>query len=83
MGSGFAGLWRRYSTVALLAIPLLLIALAAQLLGRVVLERIVIVLFINLIMVIALQVFMGNSGVVSFGHISFMGIAPMPRHCSQ
>ena len=74
MGSGFAGLWRRYSSVALLAIPLLLIALAAQLLGRVVLERIVIVLFINLIMVIALQVFMGNSGVVSFGHISFMGI---------
>jgi branched-chain amino acid transport system permease protein len=60
--------------VALLVIPLLLIALAAQLLGRVVLERIVIVLFINLTMVIALQVFMGNSGVVSFGHISFMGI---------
>ena len=74
MGSGFAGLSRRYSTVALLVIPLLLIALAAQLLGRVVLERIVIVLFINLTMVIALQVFMGNSGVVSFGHISFMGI---------
>ena len=74
MASRFADLSRRYSTVALLVVPLLLIALAAQLLGRVVLERIVIVLFINLTMVIALQVFMGNSGVVSFGHISFMGI---------
>lgn len=31
--------------------------------------------FLNLIMVVALQIFMGNSGVISFGHVSFMGIA--------
>lgn len=72
--SGFSVFARRYSTVALLVMPLLLIAVAVQLLGQVVLERIVIVLFINLIMVLALQIFMGNSGVVSFGHIAFMGI---------
>ncbi|MCK5315054.1 MAG: branched-chain amino acid ABC transporter permease [Anaerolineales bacterium] len=70
----FADFARRYSTVAILIIPLLLIAVAVQLLERVVLERIVIVMFINLIMVLALQMFMGNSGVVSFGHIAFMGI---------
>ena len=70
----FADFARRYSTVAILIIPLLLIAVVVQLLERVVLERIVIVMFINLIMVIALQMFMGNSGVVSFGHIAFMGI---------
>ena len=65
---------RRYSTVVILVIPLLLIAVVVQLLERVVLERIVIILFINLIMVLGLQMFMGNSGVLSFGHIAFMGI---------
>ncbi|HEX9870485.1 MAG TPA: branched-chain amino acid ABC transporter permease [Candidatus Tectomicrobia bacterium] len=70
----FADFARRYATVAILVIPLLLIAMVAQLLGQVVLQRITIVLFINLIMVIALQTFMGNSGVISFGHIAFMGI---------
>jgi len=64
----------RHSTVAILVIPLLLIAVAVQLIGQVVLERITIVLFINLVMVLALQVYMGNSGVASFGHIAFMGI---------
>ena len=74
MQTGLAGLARRYFTVAALLLPLLLIALAVQLAGKVVLERVAIVLFINLTMVLALQVFMGNSGVVSFGHTAFMGI---------
>src|SRR5574341_723934 len=69
-----ADLVQHYTPVAILVVPLLLIAVVAQLLGQIVLQRIVIVLFINLIMVIALQTFTGNSGVVSFGHISFMGI---------
>lgn len=72
--TGLADFVRRYSTVAILVVPLMLIAVAVQLLGQVVLQRIAIVLFINLIMVLALQIFMGNSGVVSFGHIAFMGI---------
>jgi branched-chain amino acid transport system permease protein len=65
----------RYATVLILTIPLILIALIVYLLGQVVLQRIVIVMFINLIMVLSLQMFTGNSGVVSFGHIAFMGIA--------
>lgn len=65
---------RQYATPVMLVIPLLLIAVAVELLDQVVLQRIVIVLFINLIMVLALQIFTGNSGVVSFGHIAFMGI---------
>lgn len=64
----------RNFTMAILVIPLLLIAIIAHFLGQVVFQRITIVLFINLIMVVGLQTFMGNSGVVSFGHISFMGI---------
>ena len=67
-------LMHRYSTLAVLLVPLLLIVLAADLFGQLVLQRIIIVLFINLMMVLALQIFMGNSGVVSFGHIAFMGI---------
>jgi len=71
----FADFLHRYATVVILVIPLILIALVVYLLDQVVLQRIVIVMFINLIMVLALQMFTGNSGVVSFGHIAFMGIA--------
>jgi branched-chain amino acid transport system permease protein len=71
----YAGFASRYATVLILAIPLILIALIVYLLGQVVMQRIVIVMFINLIMVLSLQMFTGNSGVVSFGHIAFMGIA--------
>jgi branched-chain amino acid transport system permease protein len=65
---------RRYIILPLLAVPLLLLALLAHLLGGIVLQRIVTVLFINLALVLGLQMFMGNSGVVSFAHIGFMGI---------
>ncbi|MBN2428280.1 MAG: branched-chain amino acid ABC transporter permease [Deltaproteobacteria bacterium] len=37
-------------------------------------QRIATVLCINLILVLGLQVFMGNSGILSFAHIGFMGI---------
>jgi len=70
-----SGFLRRYGTLIVLIVPLILIALFAYLIGQVVLQRIVIVMFINLILVLSLQMFTGNSGVVSFGHIAFMGIA--------
>lgn len=38
------------------------------------LERIVTNLCISLVLVLGLQVFMGNSGILSFAHIGFMGI---------
>lgn len=37
-------------------------------------ERIVIVFLIHLIVVLGLGIFIGNSGILSFGHLSFMGI---------
>jgi branched-chain amino acid transport system permease protein len=37
--------------------------------------RVAYAFFMNLVIAIGLQVFMGNTGVVSFGHVSFMGIA--------
>ncbi|MDE1172768.1 MAG: branched-chain amino acid ABC transporter permease [Parvibaculaceae bacterium] len=36
--------------------------------------RVAYVFFMNLTIAIGLQIFMGNTGIVSFGHISFMGI---------
>ena len=66
---------RRNSTLVLLLLPLILIALVVGLFGGALLERITIVLFINLALVLGLQVFMGNSGVLSFAQIGFMGIA--------
>lgn len=68
-------LFYRNSTLFILTIPLVLIALGVGLFGNALLERITIVLFINLILVLGLQVFMGNSGVLSFAQMGFMGIA--------
>jgi branched-chain amino acid transport system permease protein len=65
---------RRYATPAMLVVPLVLLALVVDLFGGVILGRIVTVLFINLALVLSLQMFMGNSGVASFAHIGFMGI---------
>jgi branched-chain amino acid transport system permease protein len=63
-----------YSTLLLLIGPLILLAVLTQLFAGTLLTRIVTVLFINLILVIGLQIFMGNSGVLSFSHIGYMGI---------
>ena len=42
--------------------------------GTVVFERIVTILFIYIILTVGLQIFMGNSGILSFAHIGFMCI---------
>ncbi len=65
---------QRLWPLLVLILPLLLIAILVQWLGGVVLQRIVTVMFINLILVLGLQMFSGNSGVLSFGHMAFMGI---------
>lgn len=51
-----------------------LLAVLTDLLSVALLDRIVTVLFINLILVLGLQMFMGNSGYLSFAHVGFMGI---------
>lgn len=45
-----------------------------QLLGGSTTETVLLIFLINLLVVLGLQVFTGNSGVVSFGHVAFMGI---------
>jgi branched-chain amino acid transport system permease protein len=65
---------REHSTLVILIVPLVLATILADVLNNSLFERIITVLFINLILVLGLQVFMGNSGILSFAHIGFMGI---------
>ena len=63
-----------FSTLAVLALLVLLIA-GVGIAGGTVLERVVIDTLIKLVVVLGLSVFVGNSGVLSFGHVSFGAIA--------
>src|SRR3970282_714086 len=63
-----------FNTPLTLAAGILLVAVVTELLGIPLLTRIVTVMFISLILVLGLQLFMGNSGILSFAHIGFMGI---------
>ncbi len=67
-------LTRRLTTLLVLLVGLLLVALSTDLFAGGVFERVVTVMFINMILVVGLQIFMGNSGLGSFGHIAFMAI---------
>jgi len=72
-----AGLWRfgrvELATVAVIAVLLLLIVLgAAQ--AAPAFQRTVTEALIDLVVVVGLYIFIGNSGVVSFGHVSFMAL---------
>jgi branched-chain amino acid transport system permease protein len=51
---------------------IVLIALIAALRNDVVFERVVTVMFIHLLLTVALQIFMGNSGLGSFGQYAFV-----------
>lgn len=73
--SRLADLWAPRALTALILIAgMLLLAIGTEAVGGRVFVRVVTVLFINLILVVGLQIFMGNSGLVSFGHVAFMGL---------
>jgi branched-chain amino acid transport system permease protein len=61
------------SSLALLAIVLVLVALIGATAGPVI-RTTVVTFFIYLVLVVGLQCFVGNSGVFSFGHVAFMAI---------
>lgn len=62
------------NTPLILIMGALLVALLTELLGIPLLTRIVTVMFVSIILVLGLQLYMGNSGILSFAHIGFMGI---------
>ena len=61
-------------TVALLGALVVLALFAAETLGIRLYDRILTNMFISVVLVLGLQIFMGNSGILSFAHIGFMGI---------
>lgn len=63
--------WR---IAVVLAGLLLLAPLIPLLTGRALHDRVVTELLINVVLVVGLQTFVGNSGIISFGHAGFMGI---------
>jgi branched-chain amino acid transport system permease protein len=65
---------KSWLTLLLLLLPVALLVLGAEQFGVRVFERIAINLCISLALVVGLQVFMGNSGILSFAHIGFMGV---------
>ncbi len=62
------------NTPLILAAGALLVAVLTELLGISLLTRIVTVMFVSIILVLGLQLYMGNSGILSFAHMGFMGI---------
>ncbi len=72
--SSFAGTGRKLIPLIGMIVGFGLIAVITSLLGIPLLDRIATVMFITLIMVLGLQMFMGNSGLLSFAHVGFMGI---------
>jgi branched-chain amino acid transport system permease protein len=65
---------RNLTTIAILAGVILCLVIGTKLLGVRLFDRIAINLCIVLVLVLGLQVFMGNSGILSFAHIGFMGV---------
>jgi branched-chain amino acid transport system permease protein len=65
---------RHLITAAILAGLIILAVLATQALGIRLYDRIVTNMCISLVLVLGLQLFMGNSGILSFAHMGFMGI---------
>lgn len=65
---------RLFSTPLILVGAMLLIALFTVYRGNVVFDRVVTVMFINLLLTVGLQIFMGNSGLGSFGQYAFVTI---------
>ncbi|MGH7005046.1 MAG: branched-chain amino acid ABC transporter permease, partial [Alphaproteobacteria bacterium] len=65
---------RHLITVAILGGLIVLLVLVNHWLGIRLYDRIATNLCISLVLVLGLQVFMGNSGILSFAHMGFMGI---------
>ena len=61
-------------TICLLILPIIVLVVIAEVIDIRLFSRIATILLINLILVLGLQIFTGNSGILSFAHIGFMGV---------
>jgi branched-chain amino acid transport system permease protein len=58
----------------LLGTPLVVVALVGSAFASPANERVIVNFFITLVLALSIQTFSGNSGIVSFGHVGFMGV---------
>ena len=65
---------RNHRALVVLALGLIVVTVGVEAIGGTLLGRILIAFYINLMVVLALQLFTGNSGLLSFAHVGFMGI---------
>ncbi|MEJ8813999.1 branched-chain amino acid ABC transporter permease [Variovorax ureilyticus] len=65
---------RRLSTPVILCLGLFVISASVALLGSDGLQRTATEMLIRVVTVVGLYIFIGHSGVMSFGHIAFMGV---------
>lgn len=73
-GSAMAFLEKAWP-VLVLVLPLVAAVVLADLYGSVLLKRTITDALIKIVIVVGLYIFIGNTGIVSFGHIGFAGLA--------
>lgn len=73
--TGVTAVLEKLWPVLVLVVPMLVVVVVADLYGSVMLQRTVTDGLIKIVLVVGLYIFIGNSGIVSFGHIGFAGIA--------
>ncbi|CAB1065455.1 ABC transporter, permease protein 2 (cluster 4, leucine/isoleucine/valine/benzoate) [Olavius sp. associated proteobacterium Delta 1] len=61
-------------SICMLIVPIVVLVIVAEVIDIRLFSRIATILLINLILVLGLQIFTGNSGILSFAHIGFMGV---------
>ena len=61
-------------SICILIVPIVVLVVIDELMNIRLFNRIATTLLINLILVLGLQIFTGNSGILSFAHIGFMGV---------
>jgi branched-chain amino acid transport system permease protein len=76
MGAAWHDRWwlRALAGAALMALLVALAVVAVEAFGSATDRRIAMTFLINLILVTGLQTYVGNSGVISFGHVGFMAL---------
>ena len=74
LSNRISALVRRHSTLAILIVPLVVAGVLINALGSQLLIDIYTYFCVALMMVFSVQIFMGNSGILSWTHVGFVGI---------
>jgi len=64
-----------------LAVPLGIVAVVVPALNSAALEQTVVEALIKIVAVVGLYIFIGNSGIMSFGHVAFMAVGAYAAAC--